>query len=439
MARRLTQLAVATATAALLATSVAGDALAQADQPTVRVSHIQIKGAIGPATAGYIERAIRTAAAASSAALVIELDTPGGLLESTKDIVQSLYAAPIATIVYVAPTGATATSAGVFITLAADVAAMAPHTSIGAAHPVLAGGGGAEQVDDTMKEKLANFAASYIETIAAKRKRNVQWAKEAVIKSASITAEKALELKVIDLIASDLPALLKHVDGRTFGDRTLKTAGAEVVAIPMSARERVFQMLWRPEVLFILMLIAIYGIIGELSNPGAIFPGTIGLVALILALYLGAGLPINVAGVALIVLALALFVADIFAPTHGALTVGGIISFFIGSLMLVESVPEFQVPWTVALPGTLITALFFAFVVGAGLRAQFLPGRVGVQTMVGRTAPALTRIDREGGHVFVEGEYWEARSDSPIETGTVVEITGITGLTLTVRPPSQET
>jgi membrane-bound serine protease (ClpP class) len=409
---------------------VSGPAAA-ADPP--RVGVVRVTGPIGPATAGYIERAIRRAAPESLALLVIELDTPGGLLESTKDIVQSLYSSPVPTVVYVSPTGATATSAGCFITLAADVAAMAPHTTIGAAHPVV-GGGGAPQVDETMKQKLENFATSYIETIADKRRRNVEWAREAVRASASITAEKALELKVIDLIASDAADLLRQLDGRTINGRVLATSPAEFVAIPMSTRERIFHAIWRPEVLFILMLVAIYGIIGELSNPGSILPGVIGVVALILVLYLGAGLPINVAGVVLIVLALGLFIADIFAPTHGALTAGGVVSFFIGSLMLVEAEPGFRIPWTLALPGTLVTAAFFAFVIAAGLRAQYLPVRTGASTMVGRIAPALTRIDADGGQMFVEGEYWAARSDVPIESGEPAEVVRIRGLTLDVKP-----
>jgi len=407
-------------------------AFAAADPP--RAGLIHVKGAIGPATAGYIDRAIRRAAAGSMDVLVIELDTPGGLLESTKDIVQSLYASPVPTIVYVAPTGATATSAGCFITLAADIAAMAPHTSIGAAHPVAGGGGGSQDLDETMKKKLENFATSYIETIADKRKRNVEWARQAVSESASITAEKALELKVVDVIADDLPALLEKINGRLVNGRPLRTSSAGVTDIPMTTREQVFQALWRPEVLFVLMLVAIYGIIGELSTPGAVLPGVVGVVALILALYLGAGLPINIAGVALVVLALGLFITDVFAPTHGALTAGGALAFFLGSLMLIDSEPGFRLPLTLVLPGTIVTTAFFAFVIAAGLRAQYLPVRTGAATMVGRIAPALTRIDSGGGQVFVEGETWSATSDTPIATGDPVEIVGIRGLTLAVRP-----
>ena len=309
---------------------------------------------------------------------IIQLNTPGGLLDSTQKIVQSFLGSTVPVVVYVAPTGATATSAGCFITIAASVSAMAPATTIGAAHPVSLGGnpiGGEEKTDDTMKKKLENFSVSYIETIAARRNRNVEWAKSAVRDSASITAEKALELKVIDLIAPDLPALLQQLNGRVVDGKTLKTANAEVSEIKMSSSEHVFQKLWRPEVMFVLMLIAIYGIIGELTMPGAILPGVVGAIALILALYMAAILPVNVTGLALIGLALMLFLFDIYAPTHGILTVGGIISFLIGSLMLFNRAdPLFHLSLSYIIPATLVTAAFFVFVIGKGLRAQTLAG-----------------------------------------------------------------
>src|SRR4029450_5393735 len=271
-----------------------------------KVGFVNMDGAVGPATASYISRAIDEAKAQTVQCLVIQLNTPGGLLDSTQKIVQSFLGSPVPFVVYVPPPGATAPSAGCFITLAASVAAMAPATTIGAAHPVSIGGfpsGGEEKTDDTMKHKLENFSVSYMEAIAGKPKRNVEWEKSAVKESASISAEKALELKVIDLIAPDLPDLLKQLNGRVGDGKRLKTAGAEVAEVKMSPSERVFQKLWRPEVMFILMLIAIYGIIGELSNPGAILPGVVGAIALILALYMASVLPVNIAGVALIVLA----------------------------------------------------------------------------------------------------------------------------------------
>jgi membrane-bound serine protease (ClpP class) len=402
-----------------------------------KVSFIKIDGAIGPATASYISRSIDEARTQNAQCLVIQLNTPGGLLDSTQTIVQSFLGSTVPVVVYVAPTGATATSAGCFITVAASVAAMAPATTIGAAHPVTIGGipsGGEEKTDDTMKKKLENFSVSYIEAIAAKRHRNVDWAKSAVKDSASINAEKALELKVIDLIAVDLPELLKQLNGRVVDGKTLKTAGAEVAEIKMSASEHIFQKLWRPEVMFVLMLIAIYGIIGELTTPGAILPGVVGAIALVLALYLAAILPVNVTGLVLIALALMLFIFDIYAPTHGVLTVGGVISFLIGSLMLFNRAdPLFRLSLGYIIPATLITAAFFVFVIGKGLRAQRLPVRVGAETLIGKTVTALTPIDLRDGRIFVEGEYWSAISDTPIEKDQAVEIAAVQGLTLKVK------
>jgi len=401
-----------------------------------QVGLIKIDGAIGPATASYIGRAIEVSSARQDECLLILLDTPGGLLDSTKEIVQKFYASPIPTVVYVSPTGASAGSAGVFITMAADFAAMAPHTSIGAAHPVSIGmGGGDDKPDDVMKQKMENYASSFIESIANKRNRNVEWAKSAVVESAAITAEKALELNVIEIIAKDLPDLLKQLDGRSANERKLKTVGAEVVEIPMAAREKVFQLLWRPEVMFILMLIAIYGIIGELSNPGAILPGVVGAIALILVLYMSAILPINIAGFALIGLAVALFIADIYAPTHGVLTGGGIVSFFLGALMLFNhAAPGFKLSLAYIIPATLLTAAFFVFIVGAGLRAQSRPVQAGRETMLGQTVNALSRIDAQNGRVFIEGELWNAVSDVAIEKDQPVEVVGVEGLTLKVKP-----
>ena len=402
-----------------------------------KVSLIKIDGAIGPATASYVSRSIDEAQTQSAQCLIIQLNTPGGLLDSTEAIVQKLLGSTVPVVVYVAPTGATATSAGCFITIAGSVAAMAPATTIGAAHPVSIGGvpsGGEEKIDDTMKQKLENFSVSYMEAIAAKRHRNVEWAKSAVKESASISAEKALELKVADIIAVDLTDLLKQLNGRVVDGKTLKTASAEISEIKMSASEHVFQKLWRPEVMFILMLIAIYGIIGELTTPGAILPGVVGAIALIIALYLAAVLPVNVTGLALIAVALMLFIFDVYAPTHGVLTVGGIIAFLIGSLMLFNRAdPLFRLSLSYIIPATIVTALFFLLILGKGLRAQLLPIKAGAETMIGKTITALTPIDSRGGRVFVEGEYWQAVSDTPIEQGQAVEIAALQGLTVKVK------
>ena len=404
-----------------------------------KVCLIKINGAIGPATASYISRSIGEAQSQNAQCLVIQLNTPGGLLDSTQVIVQQLLASPVPVVVYVAPIGATATSAGCFITLAASVAAMAPATTIGAAHPVTIGGGipsgNGQKPDDTMKQKLENFAVSYIEAIAAKRNRNVEWARSAVRESASIPVDKALELKVIEIIAKDLSDLQQQLNGRVVEGKELKTAGVQVMEIATSASEKIFQLLWRPEVMFVLMLVAIYGIIGEISTPGAILPGVVGAIALVLVLYMAAILPINVTGLLLIGLAFALFVFDVFAPTHGVLTVGGIVAFLIGSLMLFNrDDPLFRLSLAYIIPATIITALFFAFIMGKGLRAQFLPIKAGKETMVGKTVAAFTPIDAAGGKVFVEGEYWNAVSDTPVEQGKPVEVSAVLGLTLKVRP-----
>ena len=416
--------------------TLAGLVLGAAAVSAAQVGLIKIDGAIGPATESYIARAVDVAAAQNDECLIIQLDTPGGLLESTKQIVQTFYTSKVPTVVYVSPSGACAGSAGVFITLAADVAAMAPNTSIGAAHPVEIGASGSvEKTDDVMKQKLENYASSFIETIADKRHRNVEWAKSAVVQSKATTAEKALDIGVIDLIAVDVPDLLKQIDGREVGDKTLHTLDAQVVNIRMKAWEQFAQLFLRPEVMFILMLVVIYGFIGELSHPGAILPGVAGAIALILVLYMSSILPVSVTGLVLMGLAITLFIVDIFAPTHGVLTVGGIVAFFLGAMMLFSQAgPGFKLSQAYIVPATLITAAFFMFVVGKGIRAQFKPIQAGKETMLGRTVNALSRIDAQGGRVFIEGETWNAVSETPVEAGQPVEVTGIEGLTLKVKP-----
>jgi membrane-bound serine protease (ClpP class) len=401
-----------------------------------QVGLIKIDGAIGPATANYIARALDVAVAQNDECLVIQLDTPGGLVDSASKIVASFYAAKIPTVVYVSPAPARAGSAGVFITMAADFAVMAPHTRIGAAHPVELGASGTvEKTDDVMKQKMENDTASFAKSIAEKRHRNVDWAKSAVLESASITAEDALAKDVIDFIAEDMPDLLKQLDHRVVNGKTLHTANAAVVEIPMNPFEQFSQLFLRPEVMFILMLMVIYGIMGELSSPGAILPGVVGAIALVLVLYMSAILPVSVTGLVLIGLAVVLFLADVYSPTHGVLTAGGVVTFFLGAMMLFSQAgPGFGLSLFWILPGTIFTAAFFIFIVGKGIRAQFKPAQTGTGTMIGKTVNALSRIDSAGGKVFIEGETWNATSETPVETGQPVEITGIAGLTLKVKP-----
>jgi membrane-bound serine protease (ClpP class) len=405
---------------------------------TEKVYLITVDGAIGPATADYVSRAVNKTHQRRGQCLVIQLNTPGGLLDPMQRIVQKLLASSVPVVVYVAPTGGTAASAGCFITLAAHVAAMAPATTIGAAHPVALGGvTGSEQTksDSPMTKKLENFAASYIQAIATKRNRNVEWAESAVRESVSITAEKARELKVIEIIAVSLDDLLHQLNGRVVSGQRLDTAQAQIVEIKMSAAEQIFQAAWRPEMMFILLLIAIYGIIGELTTPGAILPGVVGAIALLLALYMAAILPVNITGLLLIGLAFTLFLIDVFAPTHGVLTIGGITAFLIGSLMLFNREdPVFRLSLAYIIPGVILTALFFLFVIGQGLRAQRLPVKLGKETMIGKVTKALTPIDASGGKIFLDGEYWNAISDTPVGEGQPVQISAVQGLTVKVLP-----
>jgi len=399
-----------------------------------RVCTAKVQGTIGPATAGYLGRALEEAAGRNAQCLVIELDTPGGLLDSTREIIQTFLRSAVPTVVYVAPPGAWAGSAGCLITMAADVAAMAPSTSIGAAHPVELGGTGGQE-DATMKQKLENFTASYIEAIAAKRHRNTEWARQSVKESASLPAEQALRMHVVDLLANDLPDLLSQLHGRVVNGRKLDTAGAELIPIAMTARERAFQILAHPQVMLILMLIVMYGLIGELTSPGAVLPGVAGVIALFLLLYLASVLPLNIAGVAMVAVAVGLFLVDVFAPTHGVLTFGGVIAFFLGTLMLFDrGEPFLRLSLLWALPATVVTAAFFLFVVGAGLRAQRAPARTGSESLPGRNVTVLERIDANRGRVDLDGETWNAVSGEPIEPGQGAEVVAVSGLTLLVKP-----
>jgi membrane-bound serine protease (ClpP class) len=401
----------------------------------------KVDGTIGPATAGYLSRSVDEAEARSANCLIVELNTPGGLLQSTQTIVQKFLGSKTPIVVFVTPMGGTAASAGCFITLSADIAAMAPATTIGAAHPVTIGGapgGDQPKPDDTMAKKLENFAASYIEAIAVKRGRNVEWARSAVLQSASITADEARKLNVIQIIANDRDDLLRQLNGRVVRGMTLATDHARVVRTKMTPAEQVFQLAWKPEVMFILMLVAIYGLIAEVTSPGAILPGVAGSIALVLALYMAAVLPVNLAGLLLIGLAVGLFMIDVFAPTHGILTAGGIISFLIGSMMLFNrSDPVFRLSLGYIIPATVVTAAFFIFVVGKGLRAQRLPIKVGTETMLGKIVQALTPIDASGGKIVIEGEYWNATSETPVDPGQSVQITAVEGLTVKVKPKMQ--
>jgi membrane-bound serine protease (ClpP class) len=402
------------------------------------VSVISVSGTIGPTSTQYIKRGLKESRERGDQLLVIELDTPGGLLTSTQEIVQELLGSSHPIAVYVTPEGANAGSAGTFITLAAHIAAMSPATNIGAASPVSMGGA---EMDSVSQKKIFNFSESYIETIADRRGRNTEWARSAVRDGDSITADEAVEINVVDFIAEGINDLLAQIDGMEVEGRVLQTENASVNRIPQNISETFFSFLLRPEVMLILTLVAIYGIIGEVSNPGAIVPGMAGVIALILLLYGVAAMPVNIAGFLLIGLAIILFVAEAFTPAFGLLITGGAVSFFLGALMLFQDLPEeMQLSYYWLVPATIVTVLFFAWIVTSGIKAQFTGFRAGIESEVGREAEVTDRITPETeGRVFHNGEYWRAESDEILNEGDPCIIERFEGLKLIVKSKPQLT
>ena len=397
------------------------------------VATIDIEGVINPVTLRLVGIAIDRAQAEGAQALVIQLDTPGGLERSMRAIVQRMMNADVPVIVFVAPTGARAASAGVFITMAAHVAAMAPATNIGAASPVALGGG----ADKTMMKKIENDAAAFIRTVAIERGRNADWAEKAVRQAVAITEREALKLKVVDLVADSIPDLLDKIDGRTVKlskrTTTLATKGAPVRPIEIGFRDRFLNVITDPNVAYVLMMLGMLGLFFELSNPGVILPGVIGGISLILAFFAFQSLPINYAGLLLILFGIVLLVAEIKIVSHGVLAIGGIISMALGSLMLFDS-PEvsFRVSWWVIAPMVGATAGLFLFVVAAGVRALGRPTATGAEGLVGKTATVRERLGPEG-QVMVSGEIWRAVADGEsLEPGAQVRIVAVDGLTLKV-------
>ncbi len=396
------------------------------------VSLVRIDGPIGPVSARVILQAIESSVEDSSEALVIELNTPGGLDESMRLVTKDILNSKVPVIVFVSPSGSRAASAGVFITLSGHIAAMAPGTNIGAAHPVSMGG----EIDSTMMEKVENDAAAYIKSIATRRNKNAEWAEEAVRKSVSVTEYEALKLKVIDLVANDLRDLLDNCDGRKVslpsGERTLETKEVEVKRIEMSWRDRVLGVISNPNIAYILFSIGMLGIFFEFSNPGAIFPGIIGGICLILAFFSFQTLPINYAGLLLMVLAIIFFILEVKVTSYGALTIGGIVSLFLGSLMLFESpLPYMRASLSIIIFVVIAMAAFFIFAVGFGLKAQKGKIATGKRGMVGETGVARTPLKPEG-YVFVQGEIWKAVADEPIEKGEKVVVKEVEQMTLKV-------
>ncbi len=397
---------------------------------------IEVDGIINPATAKFIVDSIDEATQQGAQCLIIQLDTPGGLMESMRIIVKKELASTIPIIVYVAPGGARAASAGVFVTMAANIAAMAPGTHIGAAHPVTLGGGEGKE-SKTMTDKVVNDTVAFIKNIAKARGRNADWGEKAVVKSVSVTDEEALKLNVIDLIASDIPTLLAKIDGRVVKfdgvTRTLHTKGVQPRPIQMSWRDRLLEIISNPTIAYILLMLGIYGIFFELSSPGAILPGVVGGIFLILAFYALQMLPVNYAGLALILFAIILFIAEIKVVSHGLLAVGGVISLFLGSMMLFRSPVEYmRVSLSVIIPAVLVSAAFFIFAVSRAINARLKKPTTGMEGLIGEVGIASTSIAPEG-KISIHGEFWNATSDQNIEKGEKVQVIGVKNLKLNVK------
>lgn len=397
---------------------------------------ITVNAAITPPVAAHILRSLSAAAQSGAAGVIIRLDTPGGLDLAMRDIAKGILNAPLPVIVYVAPAGARAASAGLIITIAAHVAAMSPGTNIGAAHPVGIGIGGG--MDKTMKEKVVNDAVAYVRGIARQRARNEEWVEAAVRKSESIPAEQALRLKVIDVVAGDLTALLLQLEGREValaggGKQVIRTRGAILNEKEMGTRQRILAALSDPNIAYILLLVGLAGLYFEFSNPGAILPGVIGGISLILAFFAMQTLPVNYAGVALILFAIVLFIAEIKVISNGMLTVGGVVSLLIGSLMLFET-PEasLRVSWSVLIPAVTITSLFFIALIAMALKAQLRKPQGGQEGMAGEMGRAVTDVSAEG-KVMIHGEYWSAFSDRPIAAGSPVRVVRVEHLRVKVE------
>ncbi|HOG17710.1 MAG TPA: nodulation protein NfeD [Syntrophales bacterium] len=395
---------------------------------------ITVNSAITPPVSEYILRNIEASARGGSDGIILQLDTPGGLDSAMRDIAKGILNAPLPVIVYVAPSGARAASAGVIITVSAHIAAMAPGTNIGAAHPV---GIGIGQMDKVMAKKVENDAVAYARGIAVKRLRNADWVERAVRKSESVTAEEALRLKVIDFVSPDIRSLLRSMDGRTVelpsGKRTLATRDAVLQYREMGLRQRILTSISDPNIAYILLLVGLAGLYFEFANPGAVLPGVIGGLSLILAFFALQTLPVNFAGVLLILFAVVLFIAEIKVTSHGLLAVGGVVSLTIGSLMLFDTPePTMRISLHVLIPAVAVTSLFFIVVVGLVIKAQRRRKRTGSEEMIGMKGTAVTDIAAEG-KVSVQGEYWNAFSDVPIPKTSAIRVTAVDKLRLKVE------
>ncbi len=418
-----------------LCVAVVGLVLGVLGESAAGVNLIVIDGSINPAADEFIRESIATSARDGAEALVIQLDTPGGLLTSTKRIVKQLLGAPLPVIVYVAPAGASATSAGVFVTMAAHVAAMAPGTTIGAAHPV--GSGGGDVVGD-MRKKIENFTASFGKSIAERRGRNVAWAEKAVRESVSVTEKEAVAKKVVDLVASDLPALLAAASGREVQvrDHTVRLAigsATQVTRLEMRLKDRVLDVIADPNIAYLLFMAGLLGLYVEISHPGLVLPGVVGGISLLLALAAFQVLPINSTGVLLLFFAIALIVAEVFAPS-GVLGVGGVVAFALGSLLLFDTPDStIAVDRGVVVAAVLVVGAAVATVSWLVLRAHRRPVATGAEGLVGEVG-VVREMRADGARVFVHGEHWDASCEGALDPGERVEVVRVeSGLRLRVR------
>ncbi len=396
----------------------------------------RMDGIIGPSSAKYMVNAIERAEEDSAVCVVFELDTPGGLDESMRMIVKKIMASTVPVVVYVAPSGSRAASAGVFITMAAQVAAMAPGTNIGAAHPVSIGMSG--KIDSVMVGKVLNDASAYIRSIATERGRNAAWAEKAVRESVSISETEALKLNVVDIVSPSIKALLDTLDGRVVTVArepvTLRTKGAAVVTVEMSWSDRLLTVISNPNIAYILFMLGLLGLYFELATPGAILPGVIGAISLILAFFAFQALSVNYAGILLIVLAVALFIVDVKASTHGALTAGGLVAMTIGSIMLFNDPdPGMHASLQVIIPVVLVTGAFFVVGVALSIRALRKRPSSGGSALVGQEGDARTPVNEDGGRVFVAGAHWSAYSADEIAEGKKIRVVEVKGMTLKVE------